>query len=68
MHDQTEDTNAGQPLWPCVLRMQVGAVAWVVIYFFIPETKGKTLEEIEELLIKKHDVKLRKPMSHIPDV
>ena len=28
----------------------VAAVAWVVIFFITPETKGKTLEEIEELL------------------
>lgn len=47
---------------------QVGAIAWVVIYFFIPETKGKTLEQIEELLIKKRDVKMIKPMSHSPEV
>lgn len=28
----------------------VAAVSWIVIYFIVPETKGRTLEEIEELL------------------
>ena len=28
----------------------VAAVSWVVIFFIVPETKGRTLEEIEELL------------------
>lgn len=30
------------------------AVSWVVIYLIVPETKGRTLEEIEAVLLGKN--------------
>lgn len=31
----------------------VAAIAWIVIFLIVPETKGRTLEEIEALLLYK---------------
>jgi hypothetical protein len=35
----------------------VAAIAFVVIYFIVPEIKGKTLEEIEAMLLPKRPPK-----------
>ena len=31
----------------------VSVLAWIFFYFFLPETKGKTLEEMEAIFSKK---------------
>lgn len=35
------------------------AISWAVIYFIVPETKGRSLEEIEALLLGNKSQKLK---------
>ncbi|MQL83363.1 hypothetical protein Taro_015856 [Colocasia esculenta] len=37
----------------------IAALAWIFFYTFLPETRGKTLEEVEELFVKKKDGKVQ---------
>lgn len=52
-----EDIGLHKTFWFYAL---VSAVAWILVYFFVPETNGKSLESIEEFWMesKKHGIQI----------